>query len=110
MARTPLLRAFTRLAEEHRAAEQLGIPPAELRGAAVSRREFRKRAGVVGGERGRETCQPRKATSRPNQHANVPAPRRKQACNVTAYEACCTRYKSDSVWRRLVGGPMRLHC
>jgi monoamine oxidase len=51
MARTPLLRAFARLAEEHRAAEQLGIPPAELRGrreAALSRREFLKRAGVAG--------------------------------------------------------------
>ena len=32
MARTPLLRAFQRLAEEHRTAERLGIPPAELRG------------------------------------------------------------------------------
>ena len=32
MARTPLLRAFQRLAEEHRTAAQLGIPPAELRG------------------------------------------------------------------------------
>jgi monoamine oxidase len=51
MARTPLLRAFERLAEEHRAAEDLGIPPAELRGqrqAALSRREFLKRAGVAG--------------------------------------------------------------
>jgi monoamine oxidase len=52
MARTPLLRAFTRLAEEHRTAERLGIPPAELRGlrseAALSRREFLKRAGAVG--------------------------------------------------------------
>ncbi len=50
MARTPLLRAFARLAEEHRTAEHLGIPPAELRGqrAAVSRREFLKRAGVAG--------------------------------------------------------------
>jgi monoamine oxidase len=51
MARTPLLRAFARLAEEHRAAEHLGIPPAELRGqreGALSRREFLKRAGVAG--------------------------------------------------------------
>jgi monoamine oxidase len=51
MARTPLLRAFERLAEEHRSAEHLGIPPAELRGqreAALSRREFLKRAGVAG--------------------------------------------------------------
>jgi hypothetical protein len=30
MARTPLLRAFAQLAEEHRSAERLGIPPAEL--------------------------------------------------------------------------------
>jgi monoamine oxidase len=52
MARTPLLRAFAQLAEEHRSAERLGIPPAELRGrrteAAVSRREFLKRAGATG--------------------------------------------------------------
>jgi len=52
MARTPLLQALQRLAEEHRTAARLGIPPAELRGrraeAALSRREFLKRAGVVG--------------------------------------------------------------
>src|SRR4051794_24614152 len=48
MARTPLLRAFRRLADEHRAAEALGLPPAELRGEALSRREFLKRAGVAG--------------------------------------------------------------
>ena len=52
MARTPLLRAFQRLAEEHRAAGQLGIAPAELRGGrsenAYSRRDFLKRAGVSG--------------------------------------------------------------
>src|SRR5205823_7047071 len=50
MARTPLLRALRRLAEEHRAAETLGIPPAELRGRredALSRRELVKRAGVA---------------------------------------------------------------
>ena len=52
MARTPLLRALKRLAEEHRTADLLGIDPAELRGsrqeAAYSRREFLKRAGVAG--------------------------------------------------------------
>jgi monoamine oxidase len=52
MARTPLLRAFARLAEEHRTAERLGIPPAELRGqraeAALTRGDFIKRAGVAG--------------------------------------------------------------
>src|SRR3954470_15256 len=52
MARTPLLRAFQKLAEEHRTAGELGIDPAELRGrraeAAYSRRELLKRAGVVG--------------------------------------------------------------
>ena len=48
MARTPLLRAFRRLAEEHRTAEALGLPPAELRGQALSRREFLKRAGIAG--------------------------------------------------------------
>src|SRR5580765_950824 len=48
MARTPLLRAFQRLAAEQRAAERLGIPPAELRGERYSRGEFLKRAGVTG--------------------------------------------------------------
>jgi monoamine oxidase len=52
MARTPLLRALQRLAEEHRTAERLGIEPEELRArreqAAFSRREFLKRAGVTG--------------------------------------------------------------
>jgi monoamine oxidase len=51
MARTPLLRALQRLAAEHRAAESLGMPPAELRGRredALSRREFVKRAGLTG--------------------------------------------------------------
>jgi monoamine oxidase len=51
MARTPLLRAFERLAEEHRTAEKLGIPPDELRGrrsGRYSRGEFLKRAGVAG--------------------------------------------------------------
>ena len=52
MARTPLLRAVQRLAEEHRTADRLGIAPAELRerrdDASYSRREFLKRAGVTG--------------------------------------------------------------
>jgi monoamine oxidase len=52
MARTSLLRAFQKLAEEHRTAERLGMPPAELRGlraeAAYSRGEFIKRAGIAG--------------------------------------------------------------
>jgi len=52
MARTPLLRAFQRLAEEHRTSARLGITPEELRGrrneAAYSRRDFLKRAGVAG--------------------------------------------------------------
>jgi len=52
VARTPLLRALQRLAEEHRTAERLGIPPAELRGrrqeGAYTRRDFLKRAGVAG--------------------------------------------------------------
>ena len=50
MARTPLLRAFQRLAEEHRTAARLGITPEDLRErrheAAYSRRDFLKRAGV----------------------------------------------------------------
>src|SRR3954447_14785803 len=48
MARTPLLRAFRRLADEHRTAEALGLPPAELRAEALSRRELLKRAGITG--------------------------------------------------------------
>ncbi len=52
MARTPLLRAIQRLAEEHRTADRLGIPPDELRGrrseAAYTRGDFLKRAGVAG--------------------------------------------------------------
>jgi monoamine oxidase len=48
MARTPLLRSFQRLAAEHRVAERLGIPPAELRGRRYSRAEFLKRAGLTG--------------------------------------------------------------
>ncbi len=52
MARTPLLRAMQRLAEEHRTAGRLGIPPDELRGrrreAAYTRGDFLKRAGVAG--------------------------------------------------------------
>jgi monoamine oxidase len=51
MARTPLLRALQKLAEEQRSAERLGITPEELhehRQAAYSRGEFLKRAGVAG--------------------------------------------------------------
>jgi monoamine oxidase len=46
MARTPLLRAFRQLAKEQRAADELGVDPAEVR--EYSRREFLKRAGVTG--------------------------------------------------------------
>src|SRR5690242_7603919 len=45
MPRTPLLRALRRLADDHRAADRLGVPPEE---AAYSRGEFLKRAGVAG--------------------------------------------------------------
>jgi monoamine oxidase len=52
MARTLLLRAIQRLAEEHRTADRLGIPPDELRGqrreGALTRGDFLKRAGVAG--------------------------------------------------------------
>ncbi len=52
MARTPLLRAFQRLAEEHRTAQRLGLPPAELRGqrseSTYTRGDFLKRAGAAG--------------------------------------------------------------
>jgi monoamine oxidase len=52
MARTPLMRALQRLAQEHSQAKALGIEVAELReraaAAAYSRREFLKRTGAVG--------------------------------------------------------------
>ncbi len=52
MARTPLLRWIQRLANEHAAAERLGITPAELREkcaeAAFTRRDFLKRSGALG--------------------------------------------------------------
>ena len=54
MARTPLLRAFTRFAEEHSSAERLGISPAELRGQ-------RQEPGVNLGN----ATRPRTAPSRP---------------------------------------------
>ena len=51
MARTPLLRALQRLAEEHATADALGIDADELRGLRaerISRGEFLKRAGFAG--------------------------------------------------------------
>jgi monoamine oxidase len=52
MARTPLLRALRRLAEEHQEAARLGIEPAALHEARAearySRGELVRRAGVVG--------------------------------------------------------------
>jgi monoamine oxidase len=54
MPRTPLLRALRRLADEHRAAEQLGISPAELRGqregadASYTRGDLLKRGAIAG--------------------------------------------------------------
>ena len=52
MARTPLLRAFQRLAEEHRTAQRLGLAPAQLRGqrseSTYTRGDFLKRAGAAG--------------------------------------------------------------
>src|SRR3954453_14666434 len=54
MPRTPLLRALRRLADEHRAADHLGIPPAELRGqqaeaaASYTRGELLKRGAIAG--------------------------------------------------------------
>jgi len=45
MPRTPLLRALRRLADDHRAADQLGLPIEE---AAYSRREILKRGAVAG--------------------------------------------------------------
>ena len=52
MARTPLMRALGRLANEHHAAEALQIPPAELRErraeALYTRRQLVGRAAAVG--------------------------------------------------------------
>ncbi len=52
MARTPLLRWIQRLANEHAAAERLGVTPAEFREkrarAALTRREFLKAGGALG--------------------------------------------------------------
>jgi monoamine oxidase len=45
MPRTPLLRALRRLADDHRAADQLGLPVEE---AAYTRREILKRGAVAG--------------------------------------------------------------
>jgi len=52
VARTPLFRSIERLAQDHAAAERLGITPEELRErraqAGVSRRELIKRGGAAG--------------------------------------------------------------
>lgn len=52
MPRSPLLRALRRIADEHRDADRLGIPAAELHErrleASYDRGEFLKRAGVAG--------------------------------------------------------------
>ena len=48
MARTPLLRAFQRLAAEHRAAERLGLHATSSGASATRARQFLKRAGVTG--------------------------------------------------------------
>ena len=45
MPRTPLLRALRRLADDHRTADQLGLPVAE---AAYTRRDILKRGAVAG--------------------------------------------------------------
>jgi monoamine oxidase len=45
MPRTPLLRALSELAQDHRDADRLGITPEEAR---ISRRDFLKRSGAVG--------------------------------------------------------------
>ena len=47
MPRTPLLRALRRLADEHHAAAQLGIDPAELHEERISRRELVRRGGIA---------------------------------------------------------------
>jgi len=51
MARTPALRKLAWLAAEHRTADALGIPVAELRGqraAALSRRDLLTRGAIIG--------------------------------------------------------------
>jgi monoamine oxidase len=48
MARTPLLRALQRLAQEHRDASALGIEVEQLHERGISRRELLKRAGAAG--------------------------------------------------------------
>ena len=53
VARTPLLRAFQRLAEEHRTAERLGIPPAELRGRSAGEHLHARRFPEARGRRRR---------------------------------------------------------
>jgi monoamine oxidase len=47
MPRTPILRALRRLADDHRAAEELGLPPAEVRGQ-YDRRDLLRRGAVAG--------------------------------------------------------------
>jgi monoamine oxidase len=48
MARTPLMRALRRLAQEHQAASQLGVEVEEYQETRISRREFVTRTGAVG--------------------------------------------------------------
>ena len=48
MARTPLLRAFQRLAAEHRAAERLGDPARRARGRAIFTRRVPQARGRDG--------------------------------------------------------------
>jgi monoamine oxidase len=48
MARTPLLRAFERLAAEHATADRLGIGLEELRERRYTRREVLRRGGIAG--------------------------------------------------------------
>jgi len=47
MPRTPLLRALRRLADEHRAADRLGIDPNDLHEERISRRELVRRGGIA---------------------------------------------------------------
>src|SRR5205814_9793046 len=47
MAKTPLLRALRRLADEHRTADRLGIDPTELHEERISRRELVRRGGIA---------------------------------------------------------------
>jgi monoamine oxidase len=48
MPRTPLLRALSQIAQDHREADRLGITPEEVMERRISRRDFLRKTGAVG--------------------------------------------------------------